>query len=145
MRWLFISSTVIWVISSATGSVASRAKTELSNDWARWNNPEYLDFLRETCVKLEDLRTQIMLPWDKPNFLYKLTWTMDMNKYSFLNRNSFDLWKKILYVYNAILYRASTGPEQGFPCWEKLTGKTLFSLQGWVCSAHLTGRTWLVP
>ena len=48
--------------------------------------------------------------------------------------------------YTAIPYRASTGPEQGFPCevfhtgtpvfntgislWENFTGKTLFSLQG---------------
>ena len=42
--------------------------------------------------------------------------------------------------YTAILYRASTGPEQGFPCEVFLTGKncfllqgTLFSLEGWVC------------
>ena len=30
----------------------------------------------------------------------------------------------------AIPYRASTGPEQGFPCEVFLTGKNLFSLQG---------------
>ena len=30
----------------------------------------------------------------------------------------------------AILYRASTGPEQGFPCDPFLTGKNLFLLQG---------------
>jgi hypothetical protein len=30
----------------------------------------------------------------------------------------------------AILYRASTGPEQGFPCEVFHTGKSLFSLQG---------------
>ena len=30
----------------------------------------------------------------------------------------------------AILYRASTGPEQGFPCEVFHTGKNLFSLQG---------------
>ena len=66
--------------------------------------------------------------------------------------------------YTAIPYRASTGPEQGFPCVvfphrEKpvfitgfpddenrffpvgntmCTGKTLFSLQGWVYSVHTT-------
>ena len=39
----------------------------------------------------------------------------------------------------AIPYRASTGPEQGFPCVvfqhrKNYTGKTLFLLQGWVCS-----------
>jgi hypothetical protein len=32
--------------------------------------------------------------------------------------------------YTAILYRASTGPEQGFPCEVFHTGKNLFSLQG---------------
>ena len=32
--------------------------------------------------------------------------------------------------YTAIPYRASTGPEQGFPCEVFLTGKNLFSLQG---------------
>ena len=32
--------------------------------------------------------------------------------------------------YTAIPYRASTGPEQGFPCEVLLTGKNLFSLQG---------------
>jgi hypothetical protein len=51
--------------------------------------------------------------------------------------------------HTAIPYRASTGPEQGFhcvvfphpvmktgfPCEKNYTGKTLFSLQGWVCSA----------
>ena len=62
-------------------------------------------------------------------------------------------------LYTAIPYSASTGPEQGFPCvvfphmekpvfiigfpgdknrffpaWIYYTGKTLFSLQGWVCS-----------
>ena len=66
--------------------------------------------------------------------------------------NSFDI------QYSAIPYRASTGPEQGFPCavfphrekpvfnsvprwWKQVfpcekyyTGKTLFSLQRWVCS-----------
>jgi hypothetical protein len=31
--------------------------------------------------------------------------------------------------HNAILYRARTGPEQGFPCVVILTGKNLFSLQ----------------
>ena len=39
----------------------------------------------------------------------------------------------------AIPHRASTGPEQGFPCVvfqhrKNYTGKTLFLLQGWVCS-----------
>ena len=63
----------------------------------------------------------------------------------------------------ALHYRASTGPEQGFPCvvfprlgktcfhcrvpswwkqvfpcWKYYTGKTLFSLQGWVCSEAMT-------
>ena len=41
MRWLFISSTAIWVTGSDTGSVASRARTELTSskcDWTRiWN------------------------------------------------------------------------------------------------------------
>ena len=32
--------------------------------------------------------------------------------------------------HTAILYRASTGPEQGFPCEVFHTGKNLFSLQG---------------
>jgi hypothetical protein len=32
--------------------------------------------------------------------------------------------------HTAILYRASTGPEQGFPCVLILTRKNLFSLQG---------------
>ena len=32
--------------------------------------------------------------------------------------------------YTAVPYRASTGPEQGFPCVLILTGKNLFSLQG---------------
>ena len=38
MRWLFISSTAIWVTGSDTGSVASRARTELTSskhDWTR--------------------------------------------------------------------------------------------------------------
>ena len=50
MRWIFISSTAIWVTGSDTGSVASRARTELTSskcDWTRiwatylecrWNN-----------------------------------------------------------------------------------------------------------
>ena len=33
-------------------------------------------------------------------------------------------------AYTAIPYRASTGPEQGFPCEVFHTGKNLFSLQG---------------
>ena len=33
-------------------------------------------------------------------------------------------------MYTAIPYRASTGPEQGFPCEVFHTGKSLFSLQG---------------
>ena len=37
---------------------------------------------------------------------------------------------KILLHYTAILYRASTGPEQGSPCEVFHTGKNLFSLQG---------------
>jgi hypothetical protein len=42
-------------------------------------------------------------------------------------------------TYTAIPYRASTGPEHGFPCVvfpceKNYTGKTLFSLQEWVCS-----------
>ena len=32
-------------------------------------------------------------------------------------------------------YRVPRWLEQVFPCWEKYTGKPLFSLQGWVCSA----------
>ena len=32
--------------------------------------------------------------------------------------------------YTAILYRASTGPEQGFLCEVFHTGKNMFSLQG---------------
>ena len=38
MRWLFISSTAVWVTGSDTGSVASRAKTKLTSskcDWTR--------------------------------------------------------------------------------------------------------------
>ena len=38
MRWLFISSTAIWVTGSDTGSVASRARTKLTSskcDWTR--------------------------------------------------------------------------------------------------------------
>ena len=38
MRWLFISSTAIWVTGSDTGSVVSRAGTELTSskrDWTR--------------------------------------------------------------------------------------------------------------
>ena len=31
-------------------------------------------------------------------------------------------------------YRVPRWWKQVFPCWEKYTGKTLFSLQGWVCS-----------
>ena len=38
-------------------------------------------------------------------------------------------YKLLSYAYNAILYRASTGPEQGFPCEVFHTGKNLFSLQ----------------
>ena len=34
----------------------------------------------------------------------------------------------------AIPYRPSTGPELGFFCEKYYTGKTLFSLQEWVCS-----------
>ena len=36
----------------------------------------------------------------------------------------------ITFCYTAIPYRASTGPEQGFPCEVFHTGKNLFSLQG---------------
>ena len=57
--------------------------------------------------------------------------------------------------YTAIPYRASTGPEQGFPCEVFLTGKnlfslqenpfliagTLFSLQGCPCEKNFTGKT----
>ena len=50
MRWLFISSTAIWVTRSDTSSVSSRTRTELTSSkcdstriWAylecRWNNP----------------------------------------------------------------------------------------------------------
>ena len=39
------------------------------------------------------------------------------------------IWPELT-EYTAIPYRASTGPEQGFPCEEILTGKNLFSLQG---------------
>jgi hypothetical protein len=38
MRWLFISSTAIWVTDSDTSSVASRARTKLTSskfDWTR--------------------------------------------------------------------------------------------------------------
>ena len=45
--------------------------------------------------------------------------------------------------YTAIPYRASTGPEQGFPCEKYYTGKTLFSLQGWVCSVRWFYRVFL--
>ena len=31
-------------------------------------------------------------------------------------------------------YRVPRWWQQVFPCWEKYTGKPLFSLQGWVCS-----------
>ena len=37
---------------------------------------------------------------------------------------------KHCWVFTAILYRASTGPEQDFPCEVFHTGKNLFSLQG---------------
>ena len=37
---------------------------------------------------------------------------------------------KVLTYSTAIPYRASTGPEQGFPCEVFHTGKNLFSLQG---------------
>ena len=48
-------------------------------------------------------------------------------------------FKKKIFAPTAIPYRASTGPEQDFPCVvfpceKNYTGKTLFSLQGWVCS-----------
>ena len=38
MRWLFISSTAIWVTDSETVSVASKARTKLTSskcDWTR--------------------------------------------------------------------------------------------------------------
>ena len=55
----------------------------------------------------------------------------------------------------AIPYRASTGPEQGFPCVLFLTGKnllslqetpvliagTLYSLQGILCEKEYTGKS----
>ena len=47
--------------------------------------------------------------------------------------------------YIAIPYRASTGPEQGFPCEKYYTGKTLFSLQGWVCSVLQPSTALLLP
>ena len=34
-------------------------------------------------------------------------------------------------------YRVSRWLKQVFPCWEKYTGNSLFSLQGWVCSAPI--------
>ena len=52
MRWMFISSTAIWVTSSDTSSVASRARSHFNSskyEWTRiwttylecrWNNPE---------------------------------------------------------------------------------------------------------
>ena len=33
-------------------------------------------------------------------------------------------------------YRVPRWWKQVFPCWEKYTGKSLFSLQGWVCSVQ---------
>ena len=36
MKWLFISSTAIWVTGSDTGSVASRARTELTSSKCDW-------------------------------------------------------------------------------------------------------------
>ena len=49
-------------------------------------------------------------------------------------------------------YRVPRWLKQVFPCWEKYTGNSLFSLQGWVCSALLSwaaqkaqtcSKTWL--
>ena len=37
MRWLFISSTAIWVTGSDTSSVDSRARTELTSSKCDWN------------------------------------------------------------------------------------------------------------
>ena len=49
----------------------------------------------------------------------------------------YDSLSFVIYVHDSVIfrntaipYRASTGPEQGFPCVLFLTGKTLFSLQG---------------
>ena len=60
MRWLFISSTDIWVTSSDSGSVTSRARTELTSskcDWTRnlsylecrWNNPIWVSNYFNSC------------------------------------------------------------------------------------------------
>jgi hypothetical protein len=48
-------------------------------------------------------------------------------------------FKKLLYIKTLTALQSRTGPEQGFPCVvfpceKNYTGKTLFSLQGWVCS-----------
>ena len=48
--------------------------------------------------------------------------------YLLLQVNSYE--SDLDFRHTAILYRASTGPEQGFPCEVFHTGKNLFSLQG---------------
>ena len=45
-------------------------------------------------------------------------------------QNFFKIRTLNLFTYTAIPYRASTGPEQDFPCEVFHTGKNLFSLQG---------------
>ena len=62
------------------------------------------------------------------------------------NCSSDSINTKIRHLRTAIPYRASTGPEQGFPCFSK-QGDTffhyrelLFSLQGFPCQKNFTGK-----
>ena len=85
--------------------------------------------------------------WKLSHTALQVTMEPKLYEIAFDNFNSF--------ACTAILYRASTGPEQGFPCEFFHTGKnlfslqgnpvliagTLFSLQGFPCENFLTGKT----
>ena len=52
MRWLFISSTAVWVTGSDTGSVASRARTELTSSKCDWTRSWTIYTVDETTLKV---------------------------------------------------------------------------------------------
>ena len=82
--WMYIMR--CWKVKEICAETNFSSMDEKVFQSQKRNTLESLHFLRETCVKLEDPRTQITLPWNKPNFLYKLFWTININKYSCMNR-----------------------------------------------------------
>ena len=90
MRWMFISSTAIWVTGSDTGSVGSRARSELTRskcEWTRiwtclecrWNNPKWslmslvLFCKNQKCSKKDSNNNQLNLEKEGRSWERKLS------------------------------------------------------------------------